>query len=152
MNKFIPFAVEPAVGLDRLMLAFLTDAYHEDVVADASRVMLQFHEQIAPYRFAVLPLLRKDAFVKLAGDVHEQLLQTGSSVDFDVTASIGKRYRRQDEIGTPYCITIDGDSLENQTVTVRDRDSTAQIRVPIQELVEEAKRPLVRFFHDAWVK
>ncbi|HCA7011073.1 TPA: glycine--tRNA ligase [Staphylococcus pseudintermedius] len=132
-EKYIPYCIEPSLGADRVTLAFLCDAYDEEGVEGSkdARTVLHFHPAIAPYKAAVLPLSKK-----LSADaikVYEQLSED-FVVDFDESQSIGKRYRRQDEIGTPYCITFDFDSLEDQQVTVRDRDTMEQVRMPISEL------------------
>ena len=131
-EKYIPYVIEPSLGADRVLLAFLCDAYDEeqDERGD-TRVVLHLHPALAPFKAAVLPLSKKlsekatEVFSDLAADF---------MVDFDDTGSIGKRYRRQDEIGTPVCITYDFDSLEDNCVTVRDRDTMAQKRIPISEL------------------
>lgn len=134
-QEFLPHVVEPALGTGRVMLSMLLDAYDEEEVLGRSRTVLRLHPEIAPYRFAVLPLVKKEPLL----DVAQQLfadLSYGASVDFDVTGSIGRRYRRQDEIGTPMCLTVDFDTLEDKCVTVRDRDSMEQKRVPIAQLLQ----------------
>ncbi|MCM8749146.1 glycine--tRNA ligase [Thermomicrobiaceae bacterium CFH 74404] len=140
-ERFIPHVVEPTMGVERLFLALLVDAYHEEPAVDVNgkpytRVVLRFHPRIAPYKAAVLPLMRKPELVERARDVAAMLRQH-FMVDYDETQSIGRRYRRQDEIGTPYCITIDYETLEDRAVTIRDRDTMEQVRVPISRLVEE---------------
>ncbi|MBP9988254.1 MAG: glycine--tRNA ligase, partial [Ruminococcus sp.] len=133
-EKFIPFIIESTYGLDRTVLALLCEAYDEEVIdaeKNDTRVVLHLNPVIAPYKAAILPLSKK-----LSGEaikVYEKL-QKKFMVDFDETGSIGKRYRRQDEIGTPYCITFDFDSLEDGCVTVRDRDTMEQQRISIDEL------------------
>ncbi len=131
-KKLIPHVIEPALGLDRLLLTILVDAYDEDEVNGETRSVLRLHPRIAPIQVAVLPLSKK-----LNDDAHKvyKQLQKQFVCDFDVTQSIGKRYRRQDEIGTPCCITFDFDSLEDQAVTIRDRDSMQQERVKIEDLL-----------------
>ena len=132
-ERFIPYVIEPALGVDRMALTFLSNAYDEEDLGDGdSRVVLHLHPALAPYKAAVLPL-QKNKLGGLATEVYEKLSKK-FMVDYDETGSIGKRYRRQDEIGTPYCITVDFDTQEDQTVTVRDRDSMEQIRLPIDEL------------------
>jgi len=137
-----PFTVEPAAGADRAMLAFLIDAYHEEEVKGEKRVVLRLHPELAPIKIAVLPLLKKrEEIVKAARGICDELRKQWTSV-YDDTAAIGKLYRRQDEVGTPFCVTVDvktvGDPEKNEAadhrVTVRDRDSMQQIRVPIAEL------------------
>jgi len=131
-EKYIPYCVEPSLGADRVTLAFLCDAYDEEEVAEGDvRVVLRFHPALAPVKIAVLPLSKK------LGDEAYKIYETLTKkyvCEYDETGSIGKRYRRQDEIGTPYCITFDFDSLEDKSVTIRDRDSMQQVRVKIEEL------------------
>ncbi len=132
-QRYRPHVIEPAAGATRTMAAFLLAAYHEDVVNDEPRTLLKLHPRLAPYKVAVLPLSKKDTLTPLAREVRA-MLSDRYMVDYDETQAIGRRYRRQDEIGTPLCVTVDFDSLEDQAVTVRDRDTTEQIRVPISEL------------------
>ncbi len=131
-EPFVPYCIEPSIGADRLTLAILIDAYEEQTIEEGDvRTVLHLHPALAPYTVAILPLSKKlsdDAFT-----IFERLLNT-FSCDFDESGSIGKRYRRHDEIGTPYCITYDFQSAEDQAVTIRDRDSMEQERVPIAEL------------------
>ena len=132
-EKFVPYCVEPSLGADRVALAFLCDAYDEETLENGDvRSVLHLHPALAPYKAAVLPL-QKNKLGDKAREVYE-LLSKHFMVDFDDSGAIGKRYRRQDEIGTPLCITIDFDTLEDETVTVRDRDTMAQVRMPIAEL------------------
>ena len=132
-EKFVPYCVEPSLGADRVALAFLCDAYDEETLENGDvRSVLHLHPALAPYKAAVLPL-QKNKLGDKAREVYE-LLAKHFMVDFDDSGAIGKRYRRQDEIGTPLCITIDFDTLEDETVTVRDRDTMAQVRMPIAEL------------------
>ena len=132
-EKFVPYCVEPSLGADRVALAFLCDAYDEETLENGDvRSVLHLHPALAPYKAAVLPL-QKNKLGDKAREVYE-LLAKHFMVDFDDSGAIGKRYRRQDEIGTPLCITIDFDPLEDETVTVRDRDTMAQVRMPIAEL------------------
>lgn len=133
-KKIVPHVIEPTMGVDRTLLAILVSAYTEEEVEGDTRVVMKFKPHIAPYQVAVLPLMKKDPLGPKAREVFESL-QEHFRAEFDVTGSIGKRYRRQDEIGTPYCVTIDHDTLEDGTVTVRDRDSMEQERVKIGELV-----------------
>ena len=131
-ERFIPYCVEPSLGADRVALAFLCDAYDEETLENGDvRSVLHLHPALAPYKAAILPLQKK--LGDKAREVYE-LLAKHFMVDFDDSGAIGKRYRRQDEIGTPLCITIDFDTLEDETVTVRDRDTMAQVRMPIAEL------------------
>lgn len=131
-EKYIPYCIEPSLGLDRMTLAFLTDAYDEEELESGdSRTVLRLHPALAPFKAAVLPLSKK-----LSADAMEvySLLAADFNIEFDESQSIGKRYRRQDEIGTPYCITFDFDSAEDKKVTVRDRDTMEQSRIAIDEL------------------
>jgi glycyl-tRNA synthetase len=133
-ERYVPYVVEPAAGVNRTMAAFLLAAYDEDVVNDEPRTVLRLHPRIAPYQIAVLPLSKKDTLTPLAQDVFG-MLSSRYMCDFDETQAIGRRYRRQDEIGTPCCVTIDFDSLNDSSVTVRDRDTTTQDRVKIDSLL-----------------
>jgi glycyl-tRNA synthetase len=130
-ERYVPHVIEPAGGVDRALLAFLVDAYDEEVVADRDRTVLRLHPEIAPVKAAVLPLIAKnDGMVEKARALYEELRRR-HIVEYDDNGAIGRRYRRQDEIGTPYAFTIDDDTLGDDTVTVRDRDSLAQERLPI---------------------
>jgi glycyl-tRNA synthetase len=130
-ERYVPHVVEPAGGVDRFMLAFLCDAYDEEVVADRPRTVLRLHPRLAPVKAAVLPLIGKDtAMVEKARALYEELRRS-MSVEYDDAAAIGKRYRRQDEIGTPWGLTIDEQTLADDTVTLRDRDTLEQVRIPI---------------------
>ena len=133
-ERYIPHVIEPAAGADRATLAFLVDAYDEEEVDGEKRTVLKLHPKLAPVKVAVLPLVRKDGQPELAREVHRKLRGVMQS-EYDESGSIGRRYRRQDEIGTPWCVTIDHQSLEDNTVTVRDRDTLEQERVAIDELV-----------------
>jgi glycyl-tRNA synthetase len=132
-RKIVPHVVEPSMGVDRTLLAVLVSAYTEEQVNDDTRVVMKFAKHIAPYQIAVLPLSKKENLQAGARPVFDQLVKRWRA-DYDETQSIGKRYRRQDEIGTPYCVTVDFDSLEDKAVTIRDRDTMEQVRVPIAEL------------------
>ncbi len=132
-ERYVPHVIEPAAGADRATLAFLVDAYDEEEVAGEQRTLLRLHPRLAPVKVAVLPLVKKDGQPELAGEVYAAL-RGRMHAEYDEGGSIGKRYRRQDEIGTPWCVTIDHQSLEDRTVTLRDRDTLAQDRVSIDEL------------------
>jgi glycyl-tRNA synthetase len=132
-EQYLPYVVEPSAGVDRAVLALLCDAYDEDVADGEARVILRFHPRIAPVKAAVLPLSKKEPLASYARDIFNDLRKEWV-VQFDDTQSIGRRYRRQDEIGTPFCITIDFQSLEDKQVTVRERDSMQQIRIPVTDL------------------
>jgi len=140
-ERYVPHVIEPAAGVDRAMLAFLVDAYDEDEQEGEKRTVLRLHPRLAPIKVAVLPLVRRDGQPELAHEVHDALRPLMAS-EYDEGGSIGRRYRRQDEIGTPWAVTIDHESLENRTVTVRDRDSLAQDRVAIDGLPEFLQRGL----------
>ena len=133
-ERYTPYVIEPAAGATRAMMAFLLAAYHEDLVEGESRTVLRLDWRLAPYQVAVLPLSKKAELEDVSREVLE-LLQPHFMCDYDVTQSIGRRYRRQDEVGTPYCVTVDFDTLSDRAVTVRDRDTTEQVRVAIPELL-----------------
>ena len=131
-EKFIPYCIEPSLGCDRVALAFLCNSYEEEAIAEGdTRVVLHLHPALAPYKVAVLPLSKK--LSEKAEEVYTKLSKK-FMCDYDEAGSIGKRYRREDEIGTPYCVTIDFDTLEDNCVTVRDRDTMEQVRIKIDEL------------------
>jgi glycyl-tRNA synthetase len=132
-ERYVPFVIEPAAGVNRAMAAFLLAAYEEDEVGEEVRTVLRLHPRLAPYKVAVLPLSKKENLTPLARQVYASLSER-YMIDYDDTQSIGRRYRRQDEIGTPLCVTVDFDSLEDGAVTVRDRDTTEQTRVAIADL------------------
>lgn len=131
-EKYIPYCIEPSLGVERALLAFLCDAYNEEKLDDGeTRIVLKLHPALAPYKVAVLPLQKK--LSEKAEEVYMSLSKKFMST-YDETGSIGKRYRRQDEIGTPYCLTVDFESLENDTVTIRDRDTMQQVRLHVSEV------------------
>ena len=132
----MPHVIEPAAGADRATLAFLVDAYDEEEVEGETRTVLRLHPRIAPVTVAVLPLMRKDGHPELAREIHH-LLRGDLQSEYDDGGSIGRRYRRQDEIGTPWCVTVDHQSVEDRTVTLRERDSLAQERVAVDDLLGE---------------
>ena len=140
-ERYVPHVVEPAAGADRALLAFLIDAYDEDEIEGEQRTVLRLHPQLAPVKVAVLPLVRKDGQPELAREVH-RALRDRVQAEYDEGGAIGRRYRRQDEIGTPWAVTIDHQSLQDRTVTLRDRDSLSQDRIAIDELVGEVERRL----------
>jgi len=134
-QRFFPYVIEPAAGATRTTFAFLLDAYAEETVNEETRVVMRLHHRLAPYKVAVLPLSKKAELIEPAEKIADELRRLWM-VELDVTQSIGRRYRRQDEIGTPYAVTVDFDSLEDHAVTVRDRDSMAQDRIPMEGLVD----------------
>ncbi|HTB50239.1 MAG TPA: His/Gly/Thr/Pro-type tRNA ligase C-terminal domain-containing protein, partial [Solirubrobacteraceae bacterium] len=155
-ERYIPHVIEPAAGADRATLAFLVDAYDEEVVQSASsedgsaeksdkpqetRTVLRLHPRLAPVKVAVMPLVKKDGQPELARKIYEDLRGRMQS-EYDEGGSIGKRYRRQDEIGTPWGVTIDHQSIDDGSVTLRDRDSLAQDRIEIEELAGELEKRL----------
>jgi len=133
-ERYVPHVIEPAAGATRTLAAFLLAAYDEDEVGGESRVVLRLHPRLAPYKVAVLPLSKKEHLSAKAREVYRLVADRYLS-DYDDTQSIGRRYRRQDEIGTPLAVTVDFDSLDDEAVTVRDRDTTEQVRVPIADLL-----------------
>ena len=136
-EKYVPFVIEPSVGVDRLVLMFLCNSYEEQEISEGdTRTVLHMHPALAPYKVAVLPLSKK--LSEKAQELHARFAKS-FMCDYDETGSIGKRYRREDEIGTPYCVTVDFDTLEDNQVTIRDRDTMQQVRIPINEV-------------EAWVK
>jgi glycyl-tRNA synthetase len=140
-ERYVPHVVEPAAGVDRALLAFMVDGYDEDEIGGEPRTVLRLHPLIAPVKVAVLPLVRKDGQPELAVEVYRALRER-FQCEYDEGGAIGRRYRRQDEIGTPWAVTIDHQSLEDRTVTMRDRDSLAQDRLAIDQLAEEIERRL----------
>ena len=131
-EKYLPYVVEPSLGVERLLLAVLTNAYEEEALEGGeTREVLHLHPELAPFKVAVLPLVNKlnDKAKEIYHDLRKVLV-----TDFDASGKIGKRYRRQDAIGTPFCVTVDFDTLEDGTVTVRERDSMEQVRVKVEDL------------------
>jgi glycyl-tRNA synthetase len=133
-QRVTPWVIEPAAGVDRTVLVFLLDAYHEEPDKEGTRIILRFHPDIAPIKVAVLPLSRKEPLVARAREVWA-FLRSHFASSYDDAQSIGRRYRRQDEVGTPFCVTVDFDSLNDNQVTIRHRDTMEQVRVPITDLV-----------------
>jgi len=140
-ERYLPYVIEPSAGVDRSTLAFLLDAYDEEPDKNEIRVLLRLHPDLAPIKVAILPLSRNEALVPMARDVYARVRRC-LMTQYDDAQSIGRRYRRQDEIGTPLCVTVDFDSLEDNAVTIRDRDSMKQIRVPVAELVATLQNKL----------
>jgi glycyl-tRNA synthetase len=139
-DRYLPHVIEPTFGVDRTLLVLLLDAYDEEATVDVNgkpdtRVVLRLHPWVAPYKAAVMPLMKKPELTDPARQLYERLInETPYMIDYDETANIGKRYRRQDEIGTPFCVTLDPETLEDGAVTVRDRDSMAQDRIPLDDV------------------
>ena len=137
-THYLPYVIEPAAGADRATLAFLLSAYDEEEVRGEKRTVLRLHPRLAPVKVAVLPLSKNEQLVPLADEI-SATLRPHMQIDTDTAGAIGKRYRRQDEVGTPYCVTVDFDSLDDQAVTVRERDSMDQERIPVQKLLEHLR-------------
>ncbi|MHC4075928.1 MAG: glycine--tRNA ligase, partial [Planctomycetota bacterium] len=133
-SRYIPYVIEPSAGIDRSMLAFLVDAYDEEEVRGETRNLLRFHPALAPTKAAVFPLVKKDGMPEIARSIYDDLKKHFTCC-YDIAGAVGRRYRRQDEAGTPYCVTIDGQTKQDNTVTVRDRDSMEQIRVSTDQLL-----------------
>ena len=140
-ERYVPHVIEPAAGVDRAVLAFIADAYDEDEIEGERRTVLRLHPLLAPVKVAVLPLVRKDGQPEVAGEIY-RALRGRFQVEYDEGGAIGRRYRRQDEIGTPWAVTVDHQSLEDRTVTVRDRDSLTQQRISIDVLGDEIEARL----------
>ncbi|MFM9197570.1 MAG: glycine--tRNA ligase [Planctomycetia bacterium] len=145
-ERYVPHVIEPSAGADRAVLAFLCDAYHEDEVPDEdgkprSRTVLKLHPRLAPLKAAILPLVKKDGMPEVAVDLYRRL-KAHMPCMYDEKGSVGRRYARQDEAGTPWCLTIDGQTLADRTVTLRDRDTLVQTRVPIEECVDMLRERL----------
>ncbi len=144
-ERFVPHVIEPAAGCDRATLAFLCESYHEDMAPDdkgemQTRVVLKLHPQLAPVKVAVFPLVKKDGQPEKAMEIYREFKRAGVAAAYDQQAAIGRRYRRMDEIGTPFCLTIDNQTMADDTVTLRDRDTLVQERVPVRGLVEEIRK------------
>jgi glycyl-tRNA synthetase len=147
--QYKPYVIEPAAGATRAVLAFLLDAYHEEErrTADGTveiRTVLKLHPRLAPIKCAVLPLVKKDGMPEKAREIIQALLGSGINAKYDEKHAIGKRYARHDEAGTPYCITVDGQTLTDGTVTLRDRDTTEQVRIPAAQAVEQVRARLAK--------
>jgi glycyl-tRNA synthetase len=141
-THYVPHVIEPAAGATRAAMAFLMAAYEEEQLGEGDvRTVLRLHHRISPYQLAVLPLSKKQPLTDLAREVVRDL-RPWFMCDYDETQAIGRRYRRQDEIGTPFCVTVDFDSLEDRAVTVRERDSMSQERIPIEALVDHLRARL----------
>jgi glycyl-tRNA synthetase len=140
-ERYVPHVIEPAAGADRAVLAFMCDAYDEDEIEGERRTVLRLHPILAPVKVAVLPLVRKDGQPELAGEIYRTLRER-FQCEYDEGGAIGRRYRRQDEIGTPWAVTVDHQTLQDRTVTLRDRDSLAQERIDIDALGDEIERRL----------
>ena len=145
-EKYTPHVIEPSAGADRATLAFLCEAYTEDSAPDdkgkmQTRTVMKLHPRLAPIKAAIFPLVKKDGMPEVAKDIYLDL-KKHFNVFYDEKGAVGRRYRRQDEAGTPYCITVDGESLTDKTVTLRDRDSLEQVRVKIDEVEQVIRERL----------
>jgi glycyl-tRNA synthetase len=143
-QRYVPHVIEPSAGADRAALAFLCEAYHEDTAPDengvpTARVLMRFHPRLAPVKAAVFPLVKKDGMPEIAREIYAAL-KPHFNVFYDEKGAVGRRYRRQDEIGTPFCITVDGQTLSDGTVTIRDRDTLQQWRIHKRECLGELRR------------
>ncbi|MEN0111760.1 MAG: His/Gly/Thr/Pro-type tRNA ligase C-terminal domain-containing protein, partial [Planctomycetota bacterium] len=141
---FTPHVIEPSAGADRGALALLCEAYHEDTAPDdkgkeQTRVVMKLHPRVAPIKAAVFPLVKKDGMPEAAKELYRALKKRFPAF-YDEKGAVGRRYRRQDEAGTPYCLTVDGETLAGGTVTLRDRDSLEQVRIKLDDAVEEIER------------
>jgi len=132
-KRYIPYVIEPSAGMDRSTLAFLVDAYDEEEVRGETRNLLRFHPALAPIKAAIFPLVKKEGMPEIARNIYDDLKKRFNCF-YDEKGAVGRRYRRQDEAGTPFCITVDGQTLQDQTVTVRERDSMDQARVSTAQL------------------
>jgi glycyl-tRNA synthetase len=139
--QFIPHVIEPSAGADRFTLAVLCEAYAEDEIGGEARTVMRFHPRLAPIKAAIFPLVNKDGMPEKAQGLYREL-KADFNVFYDDKGAVGRRYRRQDEIGTPFCITIDGQSLQDDTVTMRDRDSTEQRRLPTRAIAGALREKL----------
>jgi len=146
-ERFLPHVIEPSGGCDRATLAFLCEAYCEDEAPDEKgnpqpRTVMKFHPTLAPVKVAVFPLVKKEGFPEIARKIHAEAKRVGLASFYDEKGAVGRRYRRQDEVGTPFCVTVDGQTLEDQTVTVRDRDTLSQSRIAADQVVEYVRQQL----------
>ncbi len=141
-TKVVPFVIEPSIGIGRLVFTILIDAFYQKEEKEEKKNVLRLKPLVAPVKFAIFPLMKRDKLPEKAREVFEKLFGLGVAVEYDESGSIGKRYARQDEIGTPFCITIDYDSLEKNDVTIRSRDSGEQERFKITKLVEKCRQLL----------
>ncbi|MFX1247114.1 MAG: His/Gly/Thr/Pro-type tRNA ligase C-terminal domain-containing protein, partial [Promethearchaeota archaeon] len=138
LKRYIPYVVaEPSVGLGRILLTVIAEGYTEEVVKGRKRIVLKIHPRLAPYDVSVFPLQKDEKIFAKARSIFENLRNNGFIVQYDDSGSIGKRYRRHDEIGTPFCVTIDYETLEDEQVTIRIRDTMEQVRIPIKNLHKE---------------
>jgi glycyl-tRNA synthetase len=140
-KRYIPYVIEPSAGIDRSALAFLVDAYDEEEVRGEKRNLLRFHHALAPIKVGVFPLVKREGMPEIAKNIYNDLKRYFNCF-YDQKGAVGRRYRRQDEAGTPFCITVDGQTKEDNTVTVRDRDSMEQVRVSTDQLRSHLQQKL----------
>jgi glycyl-tRNA synthetase len=145
-ERYTPHVIEPSAGADRATLAFLCEAYHEDQAPDdkgqmQTRVVMKLHPRVAPVKAAVFPLVKKDGMPEVAQEIY-RALKKRMNVFYDEKGAVGRRYRRQDEAGTPFCVTVDGQTLQDRTVTIRDRDTLEQWRVKVDDVVGDIQKRL----------
>jgi len=140
-ERYIPYVIEPSAGIDRSALAFLVDAYDEEEVRGDTRNLLRFHPALAPVKAAIFPLVKKEGMPDIARKIYDDLKKYFNCF-YDEKGAVGRRYRRQDEAGTPFCVTVDGQTLEDNTVTVRDRDSMEQERIPTDKILGHLREKL----------
>jgi len=148
-ERYIPYVIEPSGGCDRATLAFLCEAYTEDMAPDEKGVMqartvMKFHPRLAPVKLAVFPLVKKEGMPEVAAGIHNEAKKAGLASFYDEKGAVGRRYRRQDEAGTPFCVTVDGQTLQDQTVTIRDRDSLKQDRIAAAKVVQYVQDALAK--------
>jgi glycyl-tRNA synthetase len=150
-EEIIPHVIEPSFGIDRIIYSVMDHSFYEDVVDGESRAVLRFNPSVAPIEVAVLPLMDRDVLVKPAEKILDTLRARGIRVDYDTSGSIGRRYRRNDEVGTPYCVTVDYEAVEQGTITIRDRDSMRQVKLKLEVLFSTIEELLAgnRDFKDA---
>jgi glycyl-tRNA synthetase len=142
-ERYVPYVIEPSAGADRATLAFMVDAYDEEEISGRQRTLLRLHPRLAPVKVAVLPLVSRDGMPEKARALYEEL-RSRIPAEFDEGGSVGRRYRRQDEIGTPWVVTVDGDTMKEDTVTLRDRDSLEQVRLPIDRVADDLEARLAQ--------
>jgi len=140
-KRYIPYVIEPSAGIDRSALAFLVDAYDEEMVRGEQRNLLRFHPTLAPIKVGVFPLVKRDGMPEIARNIYNDLKKYFNCF-YDEKGAIGRRYRRQDEAGTPFCITVDSQTLEDNTVTIRERDSMEQIRISTDQLASHLREKI----------
>ena len=140
-QRYIPYVIEPSAGMDRSTLAFLVDAYDEEEVRGETRNLLRFHPALAPIKVGIFPLVKKDGMPEIGHNIHDSLKKY-FTCSYDEKGAVGRRYRRQDEAGTPFCVTVDGQTLQDKTVTVRQRDSMEQVRIATDQLLNYFREKL----------